>query len=281
MPPRCVEGHGARTRVPCRRRRRIRLRYNSAQGRKRAPAVRKPAPAEPDPASRRPASVAHAGSSSVAAHLIRPESPRRPMPAPENDLAAILRLLDPATFPPRGAAPRWTAERHAAVVALCWLVGLRPLHIGHMRRRDWRPGGRDVALTPGIGQFAGVRDREMPVLERARDAVDAYLRACPLPHPPDGPLILRANGAGFDARDVARTDRRLWQGLLRRRADARRPGGALPPLRREHHGDGRDGRAARRARQALRPSRPAPQGAAPGAGAAPSRLDDEPDRLGA
>lgn len=133
-------------------------------------------------------------------------------PAPEPDLDIILPLLDPATFAQvgswRAAHPPWAAQRDVAVVALCWIVGLRPLQIEHVRRRDWRPGGY-ILHAPGGVKYAGIRDRDLPVLAPARDAVGAYLRACLLPMPADGPLILRADGAGFAERDVSSLNARI------------------------------------------------------------------------
>jgi hypothetical protein len=136
------------------------------------------------------------------------------MPAPEPDLDAILPLLDPATFArPRAnwkaAYPDWAPARDAAIVALCWLVGARPLHLGEIRRGDWRPGMRDVARLPGIGRYEGVRGGEMPVLDVAREVVGRYLRSCPLPLPEGGPLLLRADGAAFGEPDVSPFNARL------------------------------------------------------------------------
>ena len=59
-----------------------------------------------------------------------------------------------------------------------------------------------------------MRGRALPVLERARDAVAGYLKARLKAHPddpppPDGPLILRPDGAGFAERDVSAFNVRL------------------------------------------------------------------------
>jgi integrase len=133
-------------------------------------------------------------------------------PAPEPDLDVILPLLNPATFAQVGtwktAHPPWAAHRDVAVVALCWIVGLRPSQIEHVRRRDWRPGGH-ILRAPGLGRYEGVRDRDLPVLAPARDAIGAYLRACLLPMPADGPLILRADGVGFAQHDASPLDARI------------------------------------------------------------------------
>jgi integrase len=147
-------------------------------------------------------------------------------PCPEPDLDAILRLMDPAIFATaetwKRAHPPWSAHRDVAVVALCWLVGLRPLQIEHLKRSAWRPRGRDVVRAPGVGRYEGVRDRDLPVLTAARDAVDAYLGACPFPVAEAGPLVLRDDGAGFAERDVSAFNARLKRitgGRLRTLAD--------------------------------------------------------------
>lgn len=141
-----------------------------------------------------------------------PAAPDPPGPAPEPDLDAILALLDPAAFAPvrtwKKAHPPWAAHRDAAVVALCWIVGVRPSEIEYLKRSDWQPGG-SVLRAPGVGRYAGVRDRDLPVLAPARDAVDAYLKACPLPHPANGPLVLRADGTGFTESDISPLNARI------------------------------------------------------------------------
>jgi integrase len=134
-------------------------------------------------------------------------------PAPEPDLDVILPLLDPATFAPmrnwQPPRPLWGAERDVALVALCWIVGLRPMQIARVRRREWRPERRDILRVYGAGHYARFRGRDLPVLAPARDAVEAYLAACPLPLPVNGPLILRDDGAAFTRRDITHINRSI------------------------------------------------------------------------
>jgi integrase len=138
------------------------------------------------------------------------DSRRRPK---EPDLEAILRLLDPANFPSRtrggAAGPAWQPYRDVAIVALCWIVGLRPLNIEHLKRGDWMPGGETIVLAPGLGRYEGFRARALPVLERARDAVAGYLKAYPATLPPEGPLIRRPDERGFVEADVGSFNLRL------------------------------------------------------------------------
>jgi integrase len=128
----------------------------------------------------------------------------------ERDLDAILRLLDPATFPaPNFQRPAWCRERDVAAVALCWIVGLAPAEILRLARADWRPGRSDVVQVRVEGMNAILRHRTLPVLERARDAVETYLKACPHCSSQAAPLLLHASGKPLDIASLGRTDRAI------------------------------------------------------------------------
>lgn len=77
----------------------------------------------------------------------------------------------------------WVAARDAAVVTLLYGCGLRISEALSLT-------GSDVPL-PEVLRITGKggKERIVPVIDAARDAVDAYLRLCPYPTEPDAPLF--------------------------------------------------------------------------------------------
>nr|WP_268893931.1 tyrosine recombinase XerC [Oceanomicrobium pacificus] len=90
----------------------------------------------------------------------------------------------------------WIAARDVAVVTLLYACGLRISEaLGLPRRAAPLP----EALTI---RGKGGKERMVPVLPAARDAVDAYLRLCPHDPGPDGPLFLGQRGGALNPRLV-------------------------------------------------------------------------------
>ena len=82
----------------------------------------------------------------------------------------------------------WVAARDLAVVTLLWGCGLRISEALSLNGADWP--FRDTLLITGKGG----RQRHVPVLPVARDAVADYLRQCPWPLAPDQPLFRGVRG---------------------------------------------------------------------------------------
>ncbi|MFN3526942.1 MAG: tyrosine recombinase XerC, partial [Paracoccus sp. (in: a-proteobacteria)] len=91
----------------------------------------------------------------------------------------------------------WIAARDAAVLTLLWGCGLRISEAMALDGRDWP--FRDALRVSGKGK----RERQVPVLPVARDAVADYLRQCPWPMAPDLALFRGARGGRLDGNQIA------------------------------------------------------------------------------
>lgn len=91
----------------------------------------------------------------------------------------------------------WIAARDVAVVTLLYGCGLR-ISEGLALTGDDAPLA-DMLRIRGKGG----KERLVPVLPAARDAVQAYVRAYPCDLAPDGPLFRGARGGALNSRHVA------------------------------------------------------------------------------
>ncbi len=103
----------------------------------------------------------------------------------------------------------WVAARDVAVVTLLYGCGLRISEALSLT-------GADAPLAQTI-RIVGKGDKEriVPVLPAARDAVDAYLRLCPHPQEPNSPLFRGVRGGALNARAIqaAMANARMQLGL--------------------------------------------------------------------
>lgn len=90
----------------------------------------------------------------------------------------------------------WIAARDSAVVTLLYGCGLRISEaLGLI--------GADVPLPESLRIVGkGGKERVVPVLPAARDAVDAYLKICPHPFEPTAPLFRGVRGGALNPRAV-------------------------------------------------------------------------------
>ncbi|MCC7321316.1 MAG: tyrosine recombinase XerC [Rubellimicrobium sp.] len=100
-----------------------------------------------------------------------------------------------ATIEVHPAEP-WIAARDSAVVTLLYGCGLRISEALALRHRD--------APLPAVLRITGKggRERLVPVLPVARDAVQTYLRLCPHAPDPAAPLFRGARGGALNPRLV-------------------------------------------------------------------------------
>jgi len=108
-----------------------------------------------------------------------------PRPLDEDAARAMLAQVDLQSTEP------WIAARDTAVVTLLYGCGLRISEALGLRARD-APLAEMLRVTG-----KGAKTRLVPVLPVARDAVEAYRRACPHPLPPEGPLFRGARGGAL------------------------------------------------------------------------------------
>jgi integrase/recombinase XerC len=92
----------------------------------------------------------------------------------------------------------WLAARNTAVLLLLYCCGLRIAEALALRREDAPLPGRDLLRVRGKGG----KERMLPVLPIAQQAVRHYLDLCPLPLPDTGPLFVGAKGGPLSARIV-------------------------------------------------------------------------------
>ena len=92
------------------------------------------------------------------------------------------------------ATEGWIAARDSAVVTMLYGCGLRISEaLGLM--------GRDAPLPNTLRIMGkGNKERIVPVIDAARDAVETYLRLCPHPQEPDQPLFRGARGGALNPR---------------------------------------------------------------------------------
>jgi integrase/recombinase XerC len=82
----------------------------------------------------------------------------------------------------------WVADRDTAIVTLLYGCGLRISEALTLLRRD-APEGESMVV-----RGKGGKQRLVPVLPAVRDAIRAYLAACPYVLAPDGPLFIGVRG---------------------------------------------------------------------------------------
>jgi integrase/recombinase XerC len=127
--------------------------------------------------------------------------PRLPRPLAPEAARAVL-----SSVGGEEAAP-WVAARDAAVVTLLWGCGLRLSEALSLR-------GREAMLPATLRiQGKGGKERVVPTLPAAREAVALYARLCPHPIRRDGPLFLGRRGGPLNPRLVQRAMERARQGL--------------------------------------------------------------------
>ncbi|MEP5730568.1 MAG: tyrosine recombinase XerC [Sulfitobacter sp.] len=92
----------------------------------------------------------------------------------------------------------WVAARDVAVLTLLWGCGLRISEALGLTNAD--------APLPETLRIMGKggKERVVPVLPAARDAVDAYCRLCPHPPMANGPLFRAIKGGALSPRSIAK-----------------------------------------------------------------------------
>lgn len=90
----------------------------------------------------------------------------------------------------------WVGLRDTAVLTLLWGCGLRISEALGLQ-------GRDASL-PQVMRIMGKggKERIVPVIDAARGAVNAYVRACPYDLPDDGPLFRAIRGGALAPRAI-------------------------------------------------------------------------------
>ncbi|MEM0988293.1 MAG: tyrosine recombinase XerC [Pseudomonadota bacterium] len=93
----------------------------------------------------------------------------------------------------------WIAARDVAVLSLLWGSGLRIAEALDLRRSE-NPLAEVVRVNG-----KGGKQRDVPVVPAAREAVNRYCKLCPIMVPPSGPLFVGARGKRLAPAIVSRT----------------------------------------------------------------------------
>jgi integrase/recombinase XerC len=111
----------------------------------------------------------------------------------------------------------WIAARDAAVLLLLYGAGLRICEALGLKLKDAPSETRDVLRITGKGR----KERLVPILPVARDAIQRYVALCPYPLRPDDPLFVGARGGDLSPRIIQLAVERL-------RGELALPGTATP-----------------------------------------------------
>lgn len=126
--------------------------------------------------------------------LVRGPRLRATLPRPVSEAGADA-MIDEAARGEEGEAP-WIAARDAAVITLLYAAGLRISEALALTGAD-RPLPDTLRI---VGK--GDKERVVPVLGAAREAVERYAALCPFPLDRAGPLFRAVRGGPLSARTV-------------------------------------------------------------------------------
>lgn len=121
-----------------------------------------------------------------------PHSVPKPLTAPK--ATALVHGTDIAS----PDAAEWIIARDTAVLALLYGSGLRISEALSLKRKDAPLKGRDMLRVHGKGS----KTRVVPVLPIAREAVELYLKLCPMRLGSEDPLFVGAHGKQLSPRII-------------------------------------------------------------------------------
>lgn len=126
--------------------------------------------------------------------LVRGPRLRATLPRPVSEIDARAMLDETAGQENDNGAGGWIAARDAAVLTLLYAAGLRISEALGLRGGD-RPLPRTLRITG-----KGGKERIVPILDAARDAVERYAALCPFTLDRDAPLFRGARGGELSPR---------------------------------------------------------------------------------
>jgi integrase/recombinase XerC len=119
--------------------------------------------------------------------------PRLPRPLTVSDARAAV----DADTRAGEARETWVLVRDAAVLALCYGCGLRISEALSLKRCEAPAPGAALRITG-----KGGKTRMVPVLAKVAEGIADYLKLCPYPLSPEGPLFVGAKGGPLSPRIV-------------------------------------------------------------------------------
>ncbi len=106
---------------------------------------------------------------------------------------------------PHGAQTQWVLARDAAVFALLYGAGLRISEALSISREAAPIGNIDSVTISGKGG----KVRSAPIIEPVRRSIENYIKLCPKPLPPLGPLFVGEKGGRLSPRIIQLAIERL------------------------------------------------------------------------
>ena len=133
-------------------------------------------------------------------------SPKIPHSVPKPlSVQKAVDLADDASAGEAPDAPDWVIARDTAVLTLLYGSGLRISEALGLSRAEAPAPGRDILRIKGKGG----KERAVPVLPIAQDAIARYLELCPFALAPNGPLFLGVRGKRLSPRMIQLVMERL------------------------------------------------------------------------
>lgn len=138
--------------------------------------------------------------------ILAVQTPKLPHGVPKPlSVKAALAIADDASAGARADAPDWVLARDSAVLTLLYGSGLRISEALGLNREDAPLGRTDVLRIVGKGN----KERVVPVLPVAQEAIGKYLDLCPFSLAPDGPLFVGVKGKRLSPRIIQLMMQRL------------------------------------------------------------------------
>jgi integrase/recombinase XerC len=140
--------------------------------------------------------------------LKTPRAPRGlPRPLSIEDTSRVLEEAGKRGASKETSKDKWLGARDVALLTLLYGAGLR-ISEGLSLKRGDAPLGDQLSI---VGK--GRKERVVPLLPVVRDAVDAYVKACPFQLAPTAPLFLSRKGLPMSAREAQALMQRLRSSL--------------------------------------------------------------------
>jgi len=132
-------------------------------------------------------------------------SPRLPrtLPRPLSEEDAARTIAEAGARQGNDNHPHWLEARNVALMTLLYGTGLRISEALSLKRGD-APLGQSITV---VGK--GAKERSVPVLGVVRDAIDAYVAACPLSGTKNDALFVSRRGNPMSAREAQALMQRL------------------------------------------------------------------------
>jgi integrase/recombinase XerC len=140
---------------------------------------------------------------SAAVRAVRSPKLPRTLPRPLSEEDAARTIAEAGARHINDNHPGWLESRNVALITLLYGTGLRISEALSLKRGD-APLGSSLTV---LGK--GNKERAVPVLPVVREAIDAYVAACPVASGANDPLFVSRRGNAMSAREAQAMVQRL------------------------------------------------------------------------